>query len=107
MIKQLTVQQLKAWLDGADENPVVVDVREPWEVATCCFPGSTHIPMREIPLRLPELPRDKDLVVHCHHGTRGEQVAYFLQQQGYEKLYNLQGGIDAWAREIDPNMPTY
>lgn len=106
-IKQLSVQELQAKLAGAGPKPVLLDVREPWEFQTCALPGSLHIPMREIPKRLQELKKDGDIVVVCHHGNRSQQVGLFLQNQGYENLYNLQGGVDAWAREIDPKMPKY
>lgn len=106
-LKQLTVQELQTKLAGPGAKPVLLDVREPWEFKLCALPGSLHIPLREIPKRLQDLSKDSEIVVVCHHGNRSQQVGLFLQNQGYEKLYNLQGGVDAWAREIDPKMNKY
>lgn len=106
MIAQLTPAQLKQRLDRGDAL-VVVDVREPWEVAVCALPGARHIPMREIPARAAELPRDTDLVLLCHHGVRSQYVASFLERLGFERLHNLAGGIDAWAKDVDPTMAKY
>jgi len=106
-MQHITVSQLKLWLDDGETKPVILDVREPWEVGVCKLDGATFIPMRQIPGRLSELDRDKDLVVLCHHGVRSQQVAYFLEQQGFEKIFNVRGGIAAWANEVDPNMPKY
>jgi len=63
--------------------------------------------MRQIPARVAELPKDKEIVVVCHHGVRSQQVAYFLERAGFTQLNNLVGGINAWAHEVDPKMPTY
>lgn len=106
MITQLAPAQLKQRLDRGDAL-VVVDVREPWEVAVCALPGARHIPMREIPAQAATLPRDADLVLLCHHGVRSQYVASFLERLGFEKLYNLAGGIDAWAKDVDPTMAKY
>jgi rhodanese-related sulfurtransferase len=108
MIRQISPQELKQWL--ADESrapPVLLDVRESWEFGVCRIEGSQHIPMRTIPLRMAELDPDAQVVVICHHGARSYQVAMFLERQGYDKLYNLRGGVAGWAREVDPRMPTY
>lgn len=105
-VQPLSVQQLHERLARGDA-PVILDVREPWEVEICALPGSTFIPMGEIPANAERLPKDKDIVVLCHHGMRSFQVALYLQRLGLSKLYNLTGGIDAWAREIDSGLPTY
>ncbi len=68
--------------------------------------GSRHIPMNQIPARLEELPRDTDIAVICHHGLRSQQVAIYLQRMGFPVI-NLEGGVDAWARDIDPDMSRY
>jgi len=85
----------------------VLDVREPWEIARCRFEDSLHVPMREIPRNLERLPQDENLVVVCHHGVRSLQVMAWLRAQGFERTTSLRGGINAWARQIDPSMPTY
>ena len=82
-------------------------MREPWEVEKAGLPGITPIPMQQIPARANELPRDREIVAVCHHGGRSMQVAMFLQAQGFGNLSNLAGGMDAWSREIDPQIPRY
>ncbi len=106
MIQQLTPAQLKERL-ARGPVPVILDVREPWEIAVCALPGARHIPMREIPAHTDDLPRDADVVVVCHHGVRSQYVASFLERLGFERLYNLAGGIDAWARDVEPTMAKY
>lgn len=106
-MQQLNVRQLKERLDHPGEKPLVLDVREGWELGICVLPDVTHIPMGQIPARVDELDPDQEIVVVCHHGVRSLRVAYFLQSRGFKKLYNLQGGMDAWAREIDPAMHKY
>jgi rhodanese-related sulfurtransferase len=106
MITQLTPTELKARLDRG-EALTVVDVREPWELAVCALPGARHIPMRDIPAQVAQLPRDQDIVVLCHHGVRSQYVASFLERLGFERLHNLAGGIDAWAKDVDPSMAKY
>lgn len=107
MLQQLSVQDLRKRLDAGSGDVVVLDVRESGEISTAALPGTLNIPMREIPARLEELPKDKEIVVMCHHGMRSQQVAGFLAQRGFENIYNLSGGIDAWSREVDPAVPLY
>ena len=106
-MQQLTVRDLEQRLAQPDEPPVILDVREGWELKICALPDSTHIPMGQIPARLEELDPERETVVVCHHGVRSLRVAHFLEGRGFRTLYNLQGGVDAWAREIDPSMHTY
>jgi len=108
MIPQLTVHELKQWLDeNSTEDFVLLDVREPWEAEVCTLPGSVLIPMNQVPNRIEEINPEPKTVIFCHHGIRSQQVAFFLQHAGLENVYNLRGGIDAWAREIDKEMATY
>jgi rhodanese-related sulfurtransferase len=107
MVRNLSAHELRNWQDRGDGQPLMLDVREPWEVQICMLPGSKHIPMREIPTRVHDLPMNDEIVVICHHGHRSQHVANFLVQRGYESVYNLHGGIDAWAREVDARMPRY
>jgi rhodanese-related sulfurtransferase len=97
---------LKARLDRG-EIVLILDVREPFEIALAPFPGATHIPMGDIPSRLTELDPDRETVVVCHHGVRSAQVAMYLAQMGFEHLLNLSGGIDAWSEDADPSTPRY
>jgi rhodanese-related sulfurtransferase len=97
---------LKARLDHG-ESVLILDVREPFEIALAPFPGATHIPMGDIPSRLTELDPDLETVVVCHHGVRSAQVAMYLAQMGFEHVLNLSGGIDAWSEDADPSTPRY
>ena len=107
-MQQITPAQLKEWLDDpARNNPVLIDVREPWEFELCRIPGASLLPMSTIPARVAELDDTADTVLICHHGGRSMQAAMFLQQQGFAKLYNMTGGVAAWARQVDPAMPQY
>lgn len=105
-MRQLTVRELKERLELGDP-PLLLDVRESWELARCQLPGTTWIPMGQIVDRVNELGREKEIVVVCHHGIRSWQVAKFLEHEGFENVANLNGGVDAWAKEIDPSMPLY
>jgi rhodanese-related sulfurtransferase len=108
LIEQLQVGALQSWLaDAARAKPVLLDVREPWEHAVCAIPDSKLLPMQEVPARWQELPTNADIVVVCHHGMRSLQVAGFLKQAGLARVFNLSGGIAAWAEQVDPDMPRY
>lgn len=85
----------------------LLDVREVAELAVCQLPGCLHVPMGEIPARLPELPTDTPLLVLCHHGGRSARVTQFLRANGFDQAINVAGGIDAWARQIDPGLARY
>lgn len=107
-MQQLSAPQLNDWLrDASRRKPLLLDVREPWETEVCRMPGAQPMPMRAVPARFRELDRDAELVVVCHHGARSYQVAMFLEQQGFTNVYNLYGGVAAWAQQVDPTMPTY
>jgi rhodanese-related sulfurtransferase len=86
---------------------VVLDVREPWERTAAPFDGAIAVPMSEIPARHGELPRDRDVVVLCHHGQRSAMVAEYLRAAGFPRVLNLTGGIERWSIEVDPSVPRY
>jgi rhodanese-related sulfurtransferase len=107
-VKNIAPAALSSWLnDAAREQPVLLDVREPWELETCKLEKSKHIPLRDIPARFGELDAGTEVVVICHHGGRSMQAALFLERQGFAGVHNLAGGMDAWARQVDPAMPVY
>ncbi|MBL8443573.1 MAG: sulfurtransferase [Zoogloeaceae bacterium] len=107
-MRQIAPKQLSAWLsDDSREQPVLLDVREPWEYQLCHIEGSQAIPMASVPARVNELDPDADLVVICHHGGRSAQVAMFLERQGFAKVINLEGGVAGWAAQVDPGMAQY
>ena len=104
-IPQLTVKELKARRD-AGEDIFLLDVREPYEYQISQI-GGTLIPQNDVPNRLAEIPRDREIVVHCRSGARSQKIAELLKQSGYKDVVNVAGGILAWADEIDPSVQKY
>lgn len=102
----VTVVDLKRMMD-AKEDFVLVDVRNPPEAEIARIEGSRLIPMRDLAARLTELDPKKEIVVHCHTGVRSNMAAGFLRKNGFTRVYNLTGGIEAWSREVDPFVPRY
>jgi len=108
LIAEIAPGELAAWrADASRTPPAIIDVREPWEYDRCHIDGAMLVPMREIPARLAELPQDRDLVLVCHHGARSAQAVAWLARNGFSRVHNLAGGIDAWSRSVDPTMPRY
>jgi adenylyltransferase/sulfurtransferase len=105
-LAEITVEDLKARLDQGDK-PFIVDVRNPEEFQICRIPGSVLLPLPQLAQRFSELPRDRELVVHCKSGQRSARAIQFLRQQGFDRLKNLKGGIFAWADRVDRTMPKY
>lgn len=105
-MNDISVEELAQWR-ASEKNFVLLDVREPDEVQTAALEGALHIPMRQIPARLNEIDTGAQIVVLCHHGGRSERVAQFLAVQGFAKVYNVAGGIDAYAKRVDPTIPRY
>jgi rhodanese-related sulfurtransferase len=104
---EIAPEELKSLLKS-NSDVVVLDVREPWEIEVAAMGHNKHIPMGEVPARFQnELDREKRIVVVCHHGVRSYNVTAWLRRQGYEEVQSLAGGIDRWAREIDPKVPMY
>ncbi len=89
------------------EGALLLDVREPSEVALCALANSQHIPMRQIPENLGNIPKERLILVLCHVGARSLRVTQFLRANGYPQVSNIAGGIDAWARQIDPALAKY
>jgi rhodanese-related sulfurtransferase len=107
MLGELTPREFLDRRDAGEEL-TLLDVREDWEVKLAPVPTHTvHIPMGEISDRIAELQPEKPTVVICRSGGRSAQVAQFLERQGFEKVFNLSGGILAWSRVIDPRIPQY
>lgn len=104
---EIDVAQAAEWHRETPPPAAFLDVRENFERQICKIPNSLHIPMGQIGEHLETLPKDQPLVVYCHHGSRSNQVTQFLRRRGFEKATNLAGGIDAWAREIDPEIQRY
>ncbi|HUN29808.1 MAG TPA: rhodanese-like domain-containing protein [Alphaproteobacteria bacterium] len=106
MIPEITVQDLASWR-AQGKKFVLLDVREPDEVATARVDYSVWIPMRDIAQRLGELDPTVPTAVMCHHGGRSERVAGFLAARGFSQVVNVAGGIDAYAEHIEPDLARY
>ncbi len=107
-MKQITPTALAAWLaDASRAKPLLLDVREPWEHQTARIEGSKLVPLGEVAERLGELDQQQEVVAICHHGGRSMQVAMFLEKNGFSKVHNLSGGMDAWSKSVDPSVPVY
>ena len=104
-MQRFSARQLAEHLQSS--SPFLLDVREPWEFDICNIEGSINIPMSQIMVRAEEILENEEIVVICHHGIRSMQVAGFLEPRGEATLINLDGGVDAWARDIDPAMAVY
>jgi len=105
-IRETTVKELKE-MQESKEDFCLIDVRNPDEYEYCHLEGEL-IPMSNIPEDYSKIPKDKKVIIHCHHGGRSRKVIAWLQDShGYENLYNLTGGIHAWSIEIDTNIPIY
>jgi rhodanese-related sulfurtransferase len=105
-VTEISVVELKRRRD-AGEPHLLLDVREPDEIATASVAGATTIPMAEVPARIAELPTDRPIVVMCHAGGRSARVTAFLNGNGFPNAVNLAGGIDDWSERIDPAVPRY
>jgi len=105
-VAEATLQEVKARLDKGDSF-LLLDIREHDEVAMASIGGAVHIPMGDLGARLGELPKDKDIVVFCHHGNRSLMVGYQLKRRGFTRVFNMPGGIDQWSLQIDNSVPQY
>lgn len=105
-IESVPPGSLQALLDSGGEIQLV-DVREQWELEICRIAGSLNIPLATLPAALDGLNREQPVAVICHHGMRSQQAAEFLAANGFSRIMNLQGGIDAWATQVDPAMQRY
>lgn len=103
--ENITPGELKEKLDRGEE-PVLLDVREPWEFALARIEGSRLVPMAEVLDRLPELDPHTETVVICHHGARSAYVTQVLDRSGFESVYNLEGGLDAYSF-VDDSVARY
>jgi|SRR6185436_13253801 len=106
MLREISVEELKARRDRG-ENPLVLDVREAWELQLASLPGVVHVPMNEVPARIAEFSREAETIVMCHAGGRSMRVAQFLVNQGFTNVVNLAGGIAAWSESVDATVPRY
>ncbi|MDH3326820.1 MAG: rhodanese-like domain-containing protein [Gammaproteobacteria bacterium] len=106
-MKHFSPTQLLEHLTNAQTQPLLLDVREPWEYEICHLANSTLIPMGQIHIQQEELDKNQETVVICHHGVRSRQIAMYLEHAGFKNIINLSGGVDAWAQDIDLDMAKY
>ena len=107
-MQQISAPELARLLEEPGGDAIqLLDVREDWEFELGHLPASTHVPMQRIPAEIGRLDPQRPLVCICHHGMRSMQVAMYLSHQGFNRVLNLAGGIDAWSREVDPSCPAY
>jgi rhodanese-related sulfurtransferase len=107
-VKEISVVELAQRLgDPALPPPLLLDVREGWEIERARLPGAQWLPMQQIVARIHELDPQREMVVLCHHGGRSFQVVAYLERQGFAKVSNLRGGIDAWSTHVDAKVPRY
>ncbi len=104
-VPEVTPRELKARLDRGDDL-FILDVREPHEYQICNLQGHL-IPLGELPRRVHELDSSREIVAHCRSGKRSADAVDFLRKAGFRKIWNLKGGVLAWADEVDPSMPKY
>ena len=109
-MQQISPAQIGQWVATQSSRPVLLDVREGWELQTASTRPDdmdlVHMPMQTVPARVHELDRSRPIACLCHHGGRSQQVAWFLAQQGFE-VVNVAGGIHAWSQQVDPSIPLY
>ena len=106
-MKHFNPKQLSEHIENPHTNPLLLDVREPWEFEICHIENSVSLPMGLVQEQLDELDQTQEIVVICHHGIRSANVAALLEHHGFSNVINLTGGIHAWAQEIDINMSQY
>lgn len=103
--REISVSETKRLLESP-EPPLLLDVRNPWEFEICRIDGSLLLPLGQLPSRVAEVERGRKIVVYCHHGQRSLMAAEFLSQEGYDAV-SMAGGIEEWAREVEPGMARY
>ena len=106
-MQHLSPLELNTLLKTDDKPIYLLDVREQHEFDFCHIENSYLMPMQTVPSKMAELPKDKTIVVICHHGMRSQQVANFLIQKGFNNIANLDGGVAAWANQVNADMPQY
>lgn len=106
-MRELAPTELKSYLEQAPQPPLLLDVRQPWEYDICKLDNAQLVPMSQIPTKIDELDKDQEIVVICHHGIRSRQVANYLESSGFTNVINLNGGVAAWAQQVDSSMATY
>ncbi|MBG7610077.1 MAG: sulfurtransferase [Anaerolineae bacterium] len=106
-MREFSALQLKAYLESCEQQPLLLDVRQPWEFDVCRIENSLLLPMSQIPTEAGSLDSERETVIICHHGIRSRSVGRYLEQAGFGNIINLSGGVAQWAKTVDNQMPTY
>src|SRR5260221_12869941 len=106
MILELTPKEYKTMRDNKSPH-VLLDVRQPWEVGKASIPGAEHLPFTELVDNSDLFSKDHKIIIYCHHGIRSLNACVFLREKGFKDVLSLAGGIEAWARQVDPTIPLY
>lgn len=106
-MRNFTPKELQEYLAQAETQPLLLDVREPWEFEYCAIKGSILIPMGELPNEVDTLDPNKETIMICHHGIRSRHMGYYMEQVGFTSITNLEGGVERWAEDVEPDMKRY
>jgi len=106
-MREFSALQLQTHLENCETQPLLLDVRQPWEMDICKIENSVLIPMSQIPAKIDSLDAEREIVVICHHGIRSRSVGRYLEHAGFSNVINLSGGVDQWAKTVDKQMATY
>ena len=106
-MREFSALKLKAYLDSCDDQPLLLDVRQPWEFDVCKIKNSILVPMSQVPSEVETLDLTRETVIICHHGIRSRSVGRFLVRSGFSNIINLSGGVDQWAKTVDNQMAKY
>jgi rhodanese-related sulfurtransferase len=106
-MRHFTPKQLQEYLAQSNTQPLLLDVREPWEFEYCNIKDSILIPMGELPSKLDTLNSLRDTILICHHGIRSRKMGYYMEQAGFKNITNLDGGVEQWAEDIEITMKRY
>ena len=106
-MRELSALELQAHLENGETQPLLLDVRQPWELDICKLENCVFIPMSQIPAKIDSLDTARETVVICHHGIRSRSVGRYLEHAGFINIINLSGGVDQWAKTVDKQMATY
>jgi len=111
-MRELSALQINAYLETFQnepdkQQPLLLDVRQPWEYDVCNIESSLLVPMSQIPAKVESLDLERETIVICHHGIRSRSVGRYLEQNGFSNIINLSGGVDQWAKTVDNKMATY
>ncbi len=106
-MQEFSALKLNAYLESCEQEPLLLDVRQPWEFDICRIKNSQLLPMSQITSALESLDVNRETVLICHHGIRSRRVGNYLEQAGFRNIINLSGGVAQWAQTVDAEMPTY